>query len=311
MRELCDRAGIENQALNGSVPLSKFVRFSEVAAEQLALPDFGWLVGSRFNLANLGEVGKLCLEAPNLWAALSLFERAFAIVQSDSELMLTIDGDEAVLSYRILDLSIWPRQQDAELTMAVFASLVRYAAGNDRYPSSVSFEHGPSAIQRSLYAGPRCPVIFNSSVNQLRFPARLLGPPLQNPPINSFGAITAPFCSEAAQLGKMAPLEIRVQREIMRRLGHGDIDQTDIAKSLGMSRRTLRRKLNETQRPYSEILSACKMQVATRLLSDCALSLPTIASNLGYSDTTAFERAFKQKKSITPAQYRRLNTQEE
>ncbi len=302
--ELCQRADIPLNGFPESISLRKFVKFTQNASEDLNIPDFGWQVGSIFNVANLGEVGVAVLEAPSLGAALTLMKNAFEMVQSDSEVKLDIEGDEAVLTYRILDLDIWPRHQDAELSMSVFEKIARQAAGERWRPNAITLEHSTSAIWKNAFAGPKCQIKYDAPSNTIRFPVQLLDLPLQNDPEDTFQVSSQSLLLEAMKRGRKAPVAVRVQREILRRLGECPSDQTEIAKVLGMSRRTLRRRLEVEGTYFSNILSNCRIKVAKRMLENSPLPLSSVAVHLGYSDTTAFERAFKQKQNQTPAQYR-------
>ena len=300
-------AGIQDDISDDTICLQKFVRFSEIAAEQLQYPEFGWEVGANFDLRNIGEVGQFILEAPTLGAALSLFRKTFAMVQSDSELELKIEGDEAVLSYRILDLSIWPRRQDVELTLSIFHGLLKTVAGADWRPSLVTMEHDTSAIWKNATIGPKCQVSYKAPTNSLRFPVRLLDLSLPNVETIPFAALSQSLSHEARKREREAPVTVRVRREIIRRLGRDSLDQTEIASALGFSRRTLRRRLEVEGRSFSGILSECRTLCAVRMLHSPDTPLSQIADHLGYTEVSAFERAFRSRKGITPAQFRRLD----
>lgn len=297
--------GIDDARDAEMVPLRQFTEFFQVTSERLRCPVFGWAVGADFDLRSLGGLGQFVLEAPTLGAALSLFQKAFAMVQSDSELDLTVEADEAVLTYRILDLNIWPREQDAEMTMSVFHQLIKSVAGADWRTASITLEHDTSAIWKDAEIGPRCNVEYNAVTNSLRFPARLLDLPMQGVRSETHTGVTQAFSREAWQRERDAPVFVRVRREIIRRLGREGLDQTDIANRIGFSRRTLRRRLEEEEQSFSDILSDCRVRYAEIALRSSDRSLSDISEYLGYSSVSAFERAFKSKKNMTPAKYRR------
>lgn len=225
--------GIQRVTNSDTISLQKYVQFFEISAKMLNRPDFGWTAGTRFNLLNIGDFGQFILEAPTLGAALSLFRKSFAMIQSDSELSLTIAGNEACLSYRILDLDIWPRQQDAELTLSVFHQMIKSIAGPDWRPTSLTFEHATSTIWRDARFGPQCPVECNAPTNSLRFPARLLDLPMRNAKSLPVGGLTQAVSREAWARERDAPVAVRVRREVVRRLGRDSLDQTEIANSVG------------------------------------------------------------------------------
>lgn len=303
----CQLAGIQKNELAETICLGKYARVSEVAAEQLRVPEFGWEVGADFDLRNIGDVGQFILEAPTLGAALSLFRKAFAMVQTDSDLSLSIEGDEAVLGYRILDPDIWPCRQDAELTLSVLHTLVKAAVGADWRPTLITVEHDTSTFWKNSAIGPRCPVQYNAQGNSLRFPVQLMDLPMSGTPTGHFKIMSNALSLEAMRREREAPTAIRVRREVARRLGKESLDQTKIAGALGFSRRTLRRRLKAEDRPFSGILSDCRARYAERMLRASDISLSLIADHLGYSEVSAFERAFKARQGMTPAQFRKVD----
>lgn len=302
----CRLADIDGERADDTIGLAAYVRFFEIASQQLNDPEFGWEVGARFDLRNIGEVGQSMFKAPTLGAALTLFRRAFSIVQSDSELELRIDGDEAVLSYRILDLDIWPRQQDVELTLSIFHALLKAVAGRDWRPSRIAMEHEPSAICRNASIGPKCRVEYRAAENSLRFPIRLLDLPLDGLKTGQFPMLTQMLSNEAWRRERDAPVTVRVRREIVRRLGRGGLDQTEIAEVLGYSRRTLRRRLGAEGQSFSDLLSECRMQSAIRMLGAPDTPMSRVAEFLGYTEISAFERAFRSWTGQTPARFKKL-----
>ncbi|WP_052248795.1 AraC-like transcriptional regulator QhpR [Leisingera sp. ANG-Vp] len=298
-------ARISPEDLDGEIGLKKFVDFCEHAANDLELPDFGWRVGTVFDLQNLGLLGEFIKQAPTLGAALLLFRNAFPAVQSDSEMRLTVEADKAFLTYRILDTGIWPRQQDAELTLSVFNSLIKSASGPDWRPELLTLEHESSALQAQNTAGPRCPVQVAAPSNTLVFSSCLLDLPLAGRENPAFKEASLQIVKLARQSERAAPVTVRVRRELLMRIGRENFEQTTVASALGMSRRTLRRRLADEGQRFSRLLADCRMEIAKRMLLTPGVQLQAISEMLGYSEVSAFERAFRQQEGATPSQYRK------
>jgi len=77
-----------------------------------------------------------------------------------------------------------------------------------------------------------------------------------------------------------------------------------VARSVGLSERTLQRRLNRCGCGFAELVEAVRLTRAEVLLGDAAMSLVEVALSLGYSDQSAFSRAFKRWTSLTPGVYR-------
>jgi AraC-like DNA-binding protein len=77
-----------------------------------------------------------------------------------------------------------------------------------------------------------------------------------------------------------------------------------VAKRLGMSARSLRRRLKTEGVPYGAVIDEALGRTARRLLEDSNRTLQDIAYAMGFSEPSAFHRAFKRWTGLTPRQYR-------
>ncbi|WP_116133495.1 AraC family transcriptional regulator [Tropicimonas sp. IMCC34043] len=288
-----------------AIPLRAFVALSQTAADCLNRPDFGWLTGSRFDLANLGPVGRAMLSAPNAGSALRLVCDAFASVQAHSELCLRVEGETARLQYRVLDPRIWPRDQDAELTLAAIGRVLWLAKGPDWRPDRLIFEHAAGRTAAAAMLRARQGVDYGGACNEMQFPAAHLSAPMPDSNQGRFRAECAETRRIAHQIAGQSGPEGRVRQLILQRFGAASLDQTDIARALGCSRRSLRRRLAESGTSYSRVLADCRIGVARHRLQHSTQSVASIAEELGYSDPTAFDRAFRRAAGLSPTQFRR------
>lgn len=310
IESLVTGASIDARAVlsaEGTVPLHRFVAFHQIAASRLSAPHFGRLASRRFDLASIGPTGVAALAAPTLGAGLRLVEQSFLAVQGETDLRLTVAEGLATLSYRILDPQIWPRDQDAELTIGVFAALVAKVAGPHWRPLGKSFEHSAHGAERHKGGDPCCPVEYLAETNSFSFEARLLDEALPHRDAALFAKVSSNLKRRVFELHRNASLAERVRWLIMRHLGTEAADQTCVAQSLGMSRRSLRRRLAELNTSFAVLLGDCRDDLARTLLKETRLTTAEIADRLGYSEASAFERAFRNRSGISPAQYRAQN----
>lgn len=82
---------------------------------------------------------------------------------------------------------------------------------------------------------------------------------------------------------------------------------TDIAQSLNMSERSLRRHLDQEEISYRDILEEVKGLLAQEYLLKTGLPLAEVARLLGFSDQANFRRAFKRWRQLTPHEFRQQN----
>ena len=99
-------------------------------------------------------------------------------------------------------------------------------------------------------------------------------------------------------------LRTRVENAISSLLPHGRVVVDDVARSLGMTKRTLARRLSDEGLNFTEVLQQLRRDVAVRYLDDPKLHISKIAWLLGFNEVSAFTRAFKRWTGKTPSQMR-------
>ena len=114
------------------------------------------------------------------------------------------------------------------------------------------------------------------------------------------------YCEAAlsGRKGDVSQLRTRVENTISSLLPHGGVLVEDVARSLGMSDRTLARKLSEEGLNFTEILQQLRRDLAVRYLDDRKLHVSKIAWLLGFHEVSAFTHAFKRWTGKTPREMR-------
>jgi AraC-like DNA-binding protein len=114
------------------------------------------------------------------------------------------------------------------------------------------------------------------------------------------------YCEAALtdRRGDVSQLRTRVENAISSLLPHGRVVVDDVARSLGMSTRTLARKLSDEGLNFTEVLQQLRRDLAHRYLDDPRLHISKIAWLLGFNDLSAFTHAFKRWTGKTPSQIR-------
>jgi AraC-like DNA-binding protein len=96
----------------------------------------------------------------------------------------------------------------------------------------------------------------------------------------------------------------QVRQQILGNLGL-TASLEEVANGLGMSPRSLRRKLESEDTSFKLLLDQERQQLAKNLLRDSQMKLDEIAFHLGYTDTASFSRAFRRWEKCSPGEYRK------
>jgi len=148
-------------------------------------------------------------------------------------------------------------------------------------------------------------VRFGAAVDEVVF-----APPVGHLPVVSadpyLNRLLLSYCEEAlarrpANLGAFRSV---VENAVVPLLPHGKAQAAEIARELGVSQRTLARRLTLEGVTFSEVLESLKSDLAERYLADESLSISQIAWLLGYQEVSAFTHAFKRWTGKTPREAR-------
>lgn len=297
-------------AVDASMPLSTFV--GRLEDERAASADSlrSWRSGEDMPLSTIGILGDAIAPRRTLGEALRIFAKGFPVLQSNSTISLEVNGDEAHVAYRVLDPRIWPRRADAELTLGLIHGICdRYGVPRDAI-QDLCFEHRPDRDSRALAFHLGRTPRFEQDENRITFSARVLSHRLRSEPLGD--ALDSAKSLDAAlmELRRQTPVSQRVNELILAQMDRGLVNQTRIAAQLGMSERSLRRALAAEGRPFHAILEECRRAHGFALLVRSDRLFGEIALLLGYSDQTAFSRAFSRWYGVSPRELRKMGAEE-
>ncbi|WP_126173805.1 AraC-like transcriptional regulator QhpR [Altericroceibacterium xinjiangense] len=293
------------RALRGPspIPLREFVSFSErlvCETRDVAIP---WLVGQHYDIASLGAVGDAIKASTKVGLALKRFVEYFELLQDCTDIRLDCDEQNASISYRILDPEIWPRHHDAMFSLGILGQIIRAGSSDGWDQVEFHFEASQADMAGNIDRVVGAPCSFGAEFNMLRFPTRLLDCRLQP----KFAEAPIRELSRAvAQRNRSTPLAERLARVVYRDLDRLSIDQERVAREVGMSGRTMRRKLASEGSSFQQVLDECRMRQAVfEFQTKPDLSISQIALRLGYSEHSTFTRAFHRWSGISPQEFRK------
>ncbi|WP_236995138.1 AraC family transcriptional regulator [Gordonia phthalatica] len=264
--------------------------------------DFGLLMATDRGLSNLGPVGLVAREEPDVRSALgivlrhlNLHNEAIDLAMSEGRGLATVEVQAAA--------GIELGRQSVELIIASVLHILADVLPPHWAPSVVYLaHHAPedTSTHRRLLGEH---VVFDHEFSGIVLPGSDLDQtnPLSNPQLR-------PFVQE--YLGLLVPgagptLPVQVHDLIATLLPTGNFSADKIARSLGMDRRTLHRKLVATGDTYSSILDAVRREHASTAILRGHASFTEIAVHLGFSELSAFSRWFRGEFGASPRAWAR------
>jgi len=195
-----------------------------------------------------------------------------------------------------------------EATIASITAISRQVSSTPFHPTAIFFKHAaPDDISdHEAYFG--CPVYFDSDKDALLISQQALETPnkLGDSTISQF--FDTHLEDEVSQLEDKTNLAFQVCAIISRSLSEGIPNISDVARQLAMSGRTLQRKLSRQKYTFQALVDESRRQLAERLVKETEYTFSEIAFMCGFSEQSAFNRAFKRWAGKTPRSYRLSTT---
>ncbi|MEH2184414.1 helix-turn-helix domain-containing protein [Nostoc sp.] len=172
-------------------------------------------------------------------------------------------------------------------------------------PLKVGFQHSLPEEISAYHRLFRAPVEFAQPINEIVFDSTFLSSPLlKSDP--GLGRVLDRYIEDLlAKLPQSGSFIDGVRREISIQLRGGNLEVETIAKRLGFVSRTLQRKLKEAGTSYQELLDETRQSLSIYYLQEQQMAVSEVAFLLGFSEASAFYRAFKRWTGTTPSEFRR------
>jgi AraC-like DNA-binding protein len=192
-----------------------------------------------------------------------------------------------------------------ECALAGFCRVFRQFVGPELQFEFVSFRHSaPGEVERyEDYFN--CPVRFQADENAIALVPPMLDLPtrLGDPAVSRF--LTDHLDTELGALSTEATIERVLAEHLSEALSDGIPKAGSVARAVGMSERTLYRRLSEAGLSYQDVLENTQKSLAENLLSEDRFSIAEVAFLTGFAEQSSFNRAFKRWAGQTPGAFRK------
>jgi len=265
-------------------------------------PALGLELGLVLNNSKIGLVGHVVLNSESFSEGIDEYSRFFSIV--NEAISLTIEKGHECTALRFIHID--PEYYcipDMERTMTLFLHRSRAMFGKKIQWESVSFQHSEPSYLKQYKKIFNCPINFNKNYCEIvvKNEYLLLKPAQSN---HYIGSAAKQYANNLLKKLSRKTYSDKVKLLISQNIGTDKVDVDHIAELLHTSRQTLYRKLKAENVSYQSLLEEVRYASAIKQLQDKDLSLGEIAFSLGFSDLSAFSRAFKRWSGSTPKSFR-------
>jgi AraC-like DNA-binding protein len=205
---------------------------------------------------------------------------------------------------RIVDAGDLEERVANEFAVALYLRVIRQARRQDIRPVRVTFRHRAPTNTRAHAEFFRCPIEWCAPVDSVCLDPRALQftPTLANAGLHAFLRARADellrACTDASSVSD------QIREAIAIDLPSGPPPLSRVARRLAMSERSLRRTLQREQCSFREIVDSVRKDRAIELLRSGQVSIADVSTRLGFSDPSAFSRAFKRWCGRSPQRFR-------
>jgi AraC-like DNA-binding protein len=280
-------------------------RLLELAAEEVQDEWLGFHLARSFDLREIGLVYYVIASSDQLADALRNAERYSRINNEGVRLRFSMQDGTAVIALDYVDVDRHADRHQIEFWLVTLVRICRQVTNGRLAPSRLTTKHFRNGTPAEFRAFFGVDIEFGANADEIWFPRpiALLSVVGRDERLNE---LLRRYAEEALARKPRLRLTVRSKVEdlLPKLLPHGRAMASEVARQLGMSSRTLSRKLNEEGTSFAEILDQLRDALAKRYLHEENLPVSEIAWLLGYREVSSLTHAFKRWTGVTPRRFR-------
>ncbi len=285
------------------VPIPAFVALWRALLESRPDPGLGLRFGAAMTAREVGLVGYLMMHSPDLETALRRLVRFCRILGETNRASLTVERGTGTFSWEP-DSRLQAIPQTIDWILAAVLTVSEELTGSELRPLEVHYPHPKPATPGAVPGGGRTRARWDRE----RAALVLRASDLKRSVSAADSTLGSYLEKHAETVLRALPFQHSYSRRtrlaIWSQLREGEPTLDCVARELKIRPRTLQRRLNEEGSSFSELLDEVRRTLATSLLEDRSLGIHEIAFLLGYSEPSAFYRAFRRWQQVSPSAFR-------
>ena len=269
------------------------IKLLDLAAEELQDDLLGFRLARDFDLREIGLTYYIMASSEQLADALRNAERYSRIMNEGVRLRIDLQNGGATIA---LDYEFW---------LVTLVRICRQVTEGRLAPSRLKMRHFRNGTPAEFRAFFGSDAEFGADADAVSFPAPLASLPVVGRD-EYLNELLRRYADEALarKPRERSTVRSKVEEILPNLLPHGKALASEVARRLGLSTRTLSRKLGEEATSFAEILDQLRAVLAKRYLGDETLPVSEIAWLLGYREVSSLTHAFKRWTGMTPRRFR-------
>src|SRR5215475_8164919 len=289
----------------GFIPSSIFAGVLEAAAQETANDYFGLHLGENYNPRNIGPLVYVVLNSPTIRTGIENFERYLRVYNEAAKWFFTSEENQGYIRYLLTDLGINSLRHSNEHGMTIAFNMLRMMVGSHWAPKEVQFAHeAPKQTSEHLRIF-NAPVSFGCKTNAIVIDRQFVEREVPAADQRLYQILKRYLDQVLSEMPREDSLLASVRRATAETMRDGNLNLARVAKQMAMSARTLQRQLKERGVDFKQVTDETRRRFAINYLKERKNTLTEVAFLLGYSELSAFNRAFKRWTGSTPLDYRR------
>ena len=306
---LVQRAGINPDDLqnrDNRIPLENYQRLMAAGKALCDEPALAVQLGEAASLSDISIVGLIYKTA-------ATNVEAFEQINRFGRLVVEVDGHRPEGRFKIVRINREFWMEDTrndpnsfpELTESAFSMMIcmQQKMGYSSFAKAVHFTHAKPANLTEYQRILRAPIVFGSDRNAMLIDASLMSLQLPKADIYAFGIFSERADALLASLQSSKTMRGQVEALLIPILHTGVWSMERLAETLGFGRQTLYRKLKAEGTSFENLLDELRHKMAEHYLNGKKVSVYETAYLTGYSESSAFSRAYKRWTGKSPTLY--------
>jgi AraC-like DNA-binding protein len=294
---------VENS--NFRIAVKNQIKFLNLAADALSDEFLGVHLAEGVDLRSLGLLYYVLASSASLGDALRRASRYSSVNNEGVQITFWENPKQISIIFRYIGVARLSDRHQIEFFVVTLLRICRQLTDRHLSPMTIKLIHRRTHLPARLRSILGCKVLFGSDIDEVAYRQ-----PFKNASIGDadpyLNSVLVKYCEEAISNHRAGSgaWRLNVENAIAPLLPHGRAEMAEVAQRLGISQRTLGRRLASEGHTFGEVLDGLRFDLATKYLHEHDLPISEVAWLLGYQETSAFYHAFKRWSGKTPMQTR-------